>query len=36
SIMSWKEIIGMIFVLIGVYIATAKATNQSKKVALND
>ncbi|PDY37519.1 EamA family transporter [Bacillus wiedmannii] len=36
SIMGWKEIIGMIFVLIGVYIATAKATNQSKKVVLND
>jgi drug/metabolite transporter (DMT)-like permease len=36
SVMSWKEVIGMLFVLIGVYIATAKSANQSKKVALND
>ncbi|PFE04932.1 EamA family transporter [Bacillus cereus] len=36
SIMTWKQVMGMILVLIGVYIATAKTTNQSKKVALND
>lgn len=36
SVMSWREVIGMLFVLIGVYIATAKSANQSKKVALND
>lgn len=36
SVMSWKEVMGMIFVLIGVYIANSKPASSSKKVALND
>ncbi|WP_242143214.1 MULTISPECIES: DMT family transporter [unclassified Bacillus cereus group] len=36
SSMTWKQVIGMILVLIGVYIATVKTTNLNKKVVLND
>ncbi|PEB52237.1 EamA family transporter [Bacillus pseudomycoides] len=36
STMTWKQVIGMILVLLGVYIATAKTTKQSKSVSLNN
>ncbi|MGG2065790.1 DMT family transporter [Bacillus sp. S14(2024)] len=36
STITWKQIIGMVMVLIGVYIATIKTTSKSKGLSLND